>query len=82
MSPTTFFGWLVTRRIGEEISERDAMDVICRLVESGAIMKEEGALMRAAVSDKALSIPAMIKDSVRAGILRQMVLVLLTKEEE
>ena len=73
---------LVTSRIGERISERDAQDVICRLVESGAVTKKEGALMSAAVSDKALQSPAVIKDNLRAGILKQLVLVLLSKEEE
>jgi len=73
---------LVTTRIGEEISERDAHDVICRLVESDSIKKREGALMKAAVSDKALNIPAMLKDKIRASILKQMLLVLLSKEAE
>jgi transcriptional regulator CtsR len=73
---------LVTTRVGEEISERDAQDVICRLVESDAVTKREGALMKAAVLDKALNIPAMLKDRMRAGILKQMLLVLLSKEAE
>lgn len=73
---------LVTTRIGEQISERDAQDVICRLVDSGAVGRREGALMRAAVSDKALNIPAMLKDKIRAGILKQMLIVLLNKEAE
>ncbi|MDD5017092.1 MAG: CtsR family transcriptional regulator [Eubacteriales bacterium] len=73
---------LVTKRIGEKISERDAMDIICRLVESKAITKKEGALISAAVSDKALNIPAMIKDSMRANILKQMILVLLSEEAQ
>ena len=73
---------LVTTRVGDEISERDAQDVICRLVESDAVTKREGALMKAAVSDKALNIPAMLKDRMRAGILKQMLLVLLSKEAE
>lgn len=72
---------LVTTRIGDSISERDAQDVICRLVESKAVNKREGALMSAAVSDKALGIPAMLKDNVRASILRQLVLVLLSEEQ-
>lgn len=73
---------LVTTRIGDEISERDAQDVICRLVESGAVNPREGALMGAAVSDKALGIPMSIKDTVRAGILRQLILVLLSRGAE
>ena len=73
---------LVTTRIGEQISERDAQDVICRLVESNAVSSREGALMNAAVSDKALNIPALLKDKIRAGILKQMLLVLLSKEAD
>jgi transcriptional regulator CtsR len=73
---------LVTTRVGDQISERDAQDVICRLVESDAVTKREGALMCAAVSDKALNIPAMLKDKIRASILKQMLLVLLSKEAE
>ncbi len=73
---------LVTTRIGDQISERDAQDVICRLVESNAVAKREGALMHAAVSDKALNIPALLKDKIRAGILKQMLLVLLSKEAD
>ena len=71
---------LVTTRIGETISERDAADVIYRLVENDIITEKEGALMGAAISDKALSIPAMIKDRMRASILKQMVLALLSQE--
>lgn len=73
---------LVTTRIGDEISERAAFDVISRLVETGAVLKREGLLMRAAVSDKALGVPVSIKDIIRAGILRQLILVLLSGEEE
>ena len=36
--------------------------------------------MSAAVSDKALSIPVMVKDRIRATILKQLVLVLLREE--
>jgi transcriptional regulator CtsR len=73
---------LVTTRIGEEISERDAQDVICRLAESGAVTERERALMSAAVSDKALGVPVSIKGIIRAGILRQLIFVLLSKEAE
>jgi len=73
---------LVTTRIGEQISKRDALDVICRLIESELVTQKEGALMGAAVSDKALNVPAMLKDNIRASILKQQVLVLLSKEAE
>ena len=73
---------LITKRIGEHICERDAQDVICRLVESGIVTKGEGELMAASVSDKALQSPAMIKDNIRANILKQLVIVLLTRGEK
>ncbi len=71
---------LLTTRIGDAISERDAMNVVCRLVDNEVVTEKEGALMNAAVSDKALSIPAMVKDRMRACILKQMVIALLSKE--
>lgn len=71
---------LVTERIGDAISERDAMDVISRLVENDAVTEKEGALMGAAVSDKALGVPAVIKDHLRASIMKQLILTLLSQE--
>jgi transcriptional regulator of stress and heat shock response len=71
---------LVTTRIGESISERDASDVIYRLVEADIINEKEGALMLAAISDKTLNIPVMVKDRLRANILKQMVMALLSRE--
>lgn len=71
---------LVTERIGDTISERDAMDVISRLVDNDVVTEKEGALMGAAVSDKALAIPAMIKDHLRANIMKQLILTLLSQE--
>ena len=73
---------LVTNRIGDEIAARDALDIVGRLVETGVVTKNEGALMCAAVSEKALNMPLVLKDRVRASILKQMVLVLLSKEVE
>ena len=72
---------LVNNRIGDEISERDATDVISRLVESGAVTGKEGGLMQAAVSAKALCVPMMIKDRIRASILKEQILVLLERQD-
>lgn len=73
---------LVTNRIGDEITQRDAEDIIMRLKESGAVTNTEAAIMNAAISAKALNMPVVLKDRVRASILKQMVLVLLSKECE
>jgi transcriptional regulator CtsR len=71
---------LVTERIGDTISERDALDVISRLVDNDVVTEKEGALMSAVVSDKALAIPAVIKDHLRANIMKQLILTLLSQE--
>jgi transcriptional regulator of stress and heat shock response len=71
---------LIITRIGETISERDASDVIYRLVEADIITEKEGILIGAAVSDKALNIPAMIKDRLRANVMKQMILALMSRE--
>lgn len=73
---------LVTNRIGDEITKRDAEDIIMRLKESSAVTNNEAAIMNAAISAKALNMPVVLKDRVRASILKQMVLVLLSKECE
>ncbi len=73
---------LVTNRIGDDITERDAEDIIIRLAESGAVSRGEAELMSAAISTKALNIPVVLKDRIRASILKQMLLVLLSREDD
>ncbi|MBE5759177.1 MAG: CtsR family transcriptional regulator [Clostridiales bacterium] len=60
-----------------KISQREANLLIDSLYASDLIDEKQGSLMLAAVSDKAINIPASIKDEVRAGILKQMVLAIL-----
>ena len=50
------------------------------IISEEAIEKQEK-IMEAAVSDKAIRIPAAVKDRLRAGILREMLLALLSEEE-
>ena len=73
---------LVTNRIGDEITERDSEDIIKRLSESGAVSGTEAQIMSAAISAKALNIPMVLKDRLRASILKQMLLVLLSREDD
>lgn len=60
-----------------KISQREANLLIDSLYASDLIDERQGSLMLAAVSDKAINIPASIKDEVRAGVLKQMVLAIL-----
>ena len=73
---------LVEEKLGKgEISARDAASLIAGLKESGLIDEKQEKIMEAAVSDKAIRIPAAVKDRLRAGILREMLLALLSEEE-
>ena len=58
--------YLTNERIGEAISEPEAVRLIHQLVEQGLISLAEGEIMRAAVSAQALSLP--IPDSMKAAL--------------
>lgn len=67
-------GYLIHERIGDAISEAEAVRLIGRLVEQQVITEGEGEIMRAAVSQQAMSVPApdAIKDALRAKALKSM----------
>lgn len=71
---------LVTQRIGTEINLKDAINIIGRLLEMDVITVREAQIMKSAVSDQAFLVPLALKDKLRAGILKGM-LVSLIKEE-
>ena len=58
--------YLTNERIGEVISEAEAVRLIRQLVDQGLVSLAEGEIMRAAVSAQALSIP--IPDSMKAAL--------------
>ena len=67
-------GYLIHERIGDAISEAGAVRLIGRLVEQQVITEGEGEIMRAAVSQQAMSVPVpdAIKDALRAKALKSM----------
>lgn len=67
-------GYLIHERIGDAISEAEAVRLIGRLVEQQVITVGEGEIMRAAVSQQAMSVPVpdAIKDALRAKALKSM----------
>lgn len=65
---------LVTVRISEEITLRDAEALIEGLNNANTIGIKESEIMKAAVSNKSLNVPAMVKDRVRASILKEMII--------
>lgn len=72
---------LITVRIEDEISSREAAALVDGLVNAKTISGEKADIMKAAVSDKALNIPALVKDKVRANILKQMIIAIMKQGE-
>ena len=66
--------YLINERIGDTISENEASRLIGQLVEQRLVTADEGEIMRAAVSQQAMSVPVpdAIKDALRARTLRTM----------
>lgn len=68
--------YLVNERIGESISEMEAVRLIAQLMEQQVVTVKEAELMRAAISAQALSIPIpdALKNAIRARTLKTMLL--------
>ena len=72
------------QRIGETISENEAARLIVQLTERGVITCSQAKMMSYALSAQALSVPVpnQIKDSLRAKIMRNMLLAAAQLGEE
>lgn len=81
-SPDSKLLYLINRRIGNAISWHDSDAIIGQLCESGVITPNEAGLMRAAVSNDAINLPVAIKDTLRANILRSMLLKIAGRPNE
>lgn len=68
--------YLVNERIGEVISEGEAVRLIQQLMEQQLVTRNEAEIMRAAISTQAVSVPMpeQMKDALRARILRTMIM--------
>ncbi|MDY4138920.1 MAG: CtsR family transcriptional regulator [Eubacteriales bacterium] len=74
--------YLINERIGQSITEAEAIRLIGQLVERKIITSSEGDIMRAAVSSAALAIPVpdAMKDALRARSLKSMLTAVARKE--
>lgn len=63
-----------------KIDENDAYSLAESLQATGYLSGREERLLKCVVSDKALNIPALIKDKVRADILKEALMALLMEE--
>jgi transcriptional regulator CtsR len=68
--------YLVNERIGETISEGEAVRLIQQLLDQGLVTRNEAEIMRAAVSAQAVSVPMpdQMKDALRARIMKTMIM--------
>ncbi len=66
--------YLIHERIGDSITEGEAVHIITHLVEQKMLTSSEGELARAAVSAQALAVPLPepMKDALRAKSLKAM----------
>lgn len=76
--------YLANERIGEAITEAEAVRLIHQLTEQGFITAQEGELMRSAVSAQALAvpIPESIKAALRARTLKTMIMTIARQNRE
>ena len=76
--------YLINERIGESITEAEAVRLIQQLMEQQVVTLKEAELMRAAISAQALAIPIpeQIKDAIRARTMKTMLLTLARQGSE
>ena len=76
--------YLVNERIGEAISEAEAVRLIHQLTEQGFVTQAEGEIMRSAVSAQAMSVPIpdSLKAALRARMLRTMLMTIARQNRE
>ncbi|SCZ05714.1 CtsR family transcriptional regulator [Alkaliphilus peptidifermentans] len=68
---------IITRELGDNVSKSQAARVIYTLKERNIITNKEAKIIEAAIDDNAIISPINIKDQIRAGILKNMLAVLL-----
>ena len=69
-------------RLDRSISQREATAMVDALLSNQAVTKREAAMLKASLKDKAICVPAAIKDGVRASIFRAQLIALLEQEED
>ena len=73
---------VLLERIGNSVSEEEAVGVIRQLLTSKMITEREAKLMRAAVGRNALALPVSAKDVLRASVMREMLVQVFRNYEE
>jgi len=74
IEPGDYIHYLIKERIRDRITQREAESIVTSIQERGIINEREASIMKAALSDKVISIPSTLKENVRANILKAMLL--------
>jgi transcriptional regulator CtsR len=64
--------YLITERIGTDLTQQSADALIINLREKGIINDAEAVIMTAAVGDKTIGLPSSLRNTVRANIFKAM----------
>ncbi len=80
-SPDDYLMNLANERIGNCISERDALSIIEHMYELKIVTRREVQIIASAIRSNVLMAPVQLKDVIRAGILKSMVVALITYNE-
>ena len=73
---------VLLERIGNSVSEEEAVGVIRQMLTSRMVTEREAKLMRSAVGKNALALPVSAKDVLRASVLREMLVQAFRNYEE
>ena len=68
---------LILNTIGESITKGKSYDIVDSLFEEGAITKKESKIIKAALSDRVLKDSNGNRNTIRANILKNILLVLV-----
>ncbi|MDD3839499.1 MAG: CtsR family transcriptional regulator [Clostridia bacterium] len=69
---------LVSNRIGAAIPQNAAIQIVESLYEQELITEREMHIIKSAITDKAINAPSAIKDNIRAGILRNVLISIMS----
>lgn len=73
---------LANINVSDGISQNKAVQILARLCSENIITENEAELLTATISDKAIIVPSIIKDEVRAGIFKNLGTTLLKKQDK
>lgn len=68
---------LITGQIGDKLSESEAENIVDSLEERQIISAREAFIIKAGLQNKAIGIPASLRDNIRASILKSMLTAIL-----